>query len=526
MALCVGVVLAIAIAPGDPAAATQPGCPSAAGRHTVTFSSISAEQACVVPRRVATIHVMAVGAPGGGGIAGEAGGAGAVVNGTLPVVAGEVLYVEVGGAGGRAELGSGAAGYNGGGKGNDYAGGGGGASDVRTATASNVLSLDTRLLVAAGGGGAGEFGFRLGSATAGGSGGMAASKGGAGAVNDALDRPLDGGGGGMPGSGTAGGAGGAAGTTSYDGGTNGAGGRLGSPGQGGAGATGGLGFGGGGGGGLYGGGGGGSGSLGELDMSGGGGGGGGSSLAPPGGSVAANHSHLRPEVVFTYTVGAAPSARIGYPVGGRTYLVGQQVATAFSCAEAAGGPGISSCEDSRGHTGTTGLIGGSLDTSGTGAHTYTVTAISLDGLRGAASIRYKVVQAPPRAIAIPAITGTPEAGRTLACSTGSWSNDAASYTYSWSRDGTRIPGATSSTYNVTTADQGKTLTCTTVAANRSGAGPPATSGGIGVPQGSETFGSSQPAGTGQRDGSSGQVGTSGRAAGGSVNGTSTAVTAG
>ncbi len=80
----------------------------------------------------------------------------------------------------------------------------------------------------------------------------------------------------------------------------------------------------------------------------------------------------------------------------------------------------------------------------------------------------------------PVISGTPTAGTTLSCSTGTWTNTPTSFTYQWSRDGTPIAGATNSTYTVRTLDEGLTLTCTVTAYNAAGAGPPATSRGVGV----------------------------------------------
>jgi hypothetical protein len=92
----------------------------------------------------------------------------------------------------------------------------------------------------------------------------------------------------------------------------------------------------------------------------------------------------------TLTVAVPPTAEISEPVAGGAYVVGQSVPTAFSCSEGAGGFGMSSCADSNGiKTGSGGS--GHLDTASVGPHTYTVTALSKDGLTGSASIDYTVM---------------------------------------------------------------------------------------------------------------------------------------
>ncbi len=81
----------------------------------------------------------------------------------------------------------------------------------------------------------------------------------------------------------------------------------------------------------------------------------------------------------------APSAAILAPAGGQIYAVGESVATSFTCADAAGAPGIASCTDSSNKASPA-----SLDTATPGTHSYTVTALSLDGERGTTTIEYTV----------------------------------------------------------------------------------------------------------------------------------------
>ncbi len=90
-------------------------------------------------------------------------------------------------------------------------------------------------------------------------------------------------------------------------------------------------------------------------------------------------------LVYTrQAVAAPPKASIESPASGGTYQQGAAVTTRFSCMEGEAGPGIESCADSNGGSGTSGV----LETSTLGLHTYTVTAKSKDGQAGTASISY------------------------------------------------------------------------------------------------------------------------------------------
>jgi WD40 repeat protein len=107
---------------------------------------------------------------------------------------------------------------------------------------------------------------------------------------------------------------------------------------------------------------------------------------------------------------APPTALIGSPTGGQTYALKQPVPTSFSCTDPYG-PGISSCTDSNGSGSP-----GALDTATVGAHSYAVTATSLDGQTGTASTSYTVAGAPLATVSSPASAARYTRGRVVAAS--------------------------------------------------------------------------------------------------------------
>ncbi|HET6547272.1 MAG TPA: hypothetical protein VFG79_02365, partial [Solirubrobacter sp.] len=74
----------------------------------------------------------------------------------------------------------------------------------------------------------------------------------------------------------------------------------------------------------------------------------------------------------------------------------------------------------------------------------------------------------PELIVTPAVTGDPRLRQTLACSRGTWHDDADdryAVTYRWFRNGTAITGATADTYTLTAADLGTSVYCEVRAEN-------------------------------------------------------------
>jgi hypothetical protein len=81
-----------------------------------------------------------------------------------------------------------------------------------------------------------------------------------------------------------------------------------------------------------------------------------------------------------------PTAVINSPASGGTYAYGVDVPTSFTCTEGAGGPGLTSCDDSNGADSVSGGTGAlDTDTVGTGL-SYSVTATSSDTETGTSAL--------------------------------------------------------------------------------------------------------------------------------------------
>ena len=86
---------------------------------------------------------------------------------------------------------------------------------------------------------------------------------------------------------------------------------------------------------------------------------------------------------ITYTVAGAPSITITTPASGAHFAFGQSVPAAYACQDGPSGPGISACQG-------TVKSGASVDTNTPGAHSFAVTATSLDGQSTTRTVTYTV----------------------------------------------------------------------------------------------------------------------------------------
>jgi hypothetical protein len=103
-----------------------------------------------------------------------------------------------------------------------------------------------------------------------------------------------------------------------------------------------------------------------------------------------------------------------------------------------------------------------------------VTAVNTAGSVAAASAVTGLILSAPVNLTAPSITGTPTVGDTLTAANGSWSYSPTGYEYLWldcnssGTSCTEIPGATSATYVLSTADAGHTVEVMVAATNATG----------------------------------------------------------
>ncbi|MHA8096957.1 fibrinogen-like YCDxxxxGGGW domain-containing protein [Aquirufa antheringensis] len=120
--------------------------------NTYNFTYKGVIQKFIVPNRVTSIQVNAIGAKGGTGAGGQAGGAGANITTTLNVTPGQVLYIVVGGFPGQSNIPK--YGFGGvGGIANNTANNGGAGGGLSGIFNSNVPTNANALVIAGGGGG-------------------------------------------------------------------------------------------------------------------------------------------------------------------------------------------------------------------------------------------------------------------------------------------------------------------------------------------------------------------------------------
>lgn len=122
--------------------------------NSYAYTYTGAIQQFIVPNRVTSIQVNAIGAKGGIGGNGQTGGAGANITTTLNVTPGQILYIVVGGYPGQSSTAKYGFGGNGGvsNVATNYGGAGGGLSGVFT----SITPTNSNALVIAGGGGGGS----------------------------------------------------------------------------------------------------------------------------------------------------------------------------------------------------------------------------------------------------------------------------------------------------------------------------------------------------------------------------------
>jgi hypothetical protein len=104
-------------------------------------------------------------------------------------------------------------------------------------------------------------------------------------------------------------------------------------------------------------------------------------------------------------------------------------------------------------------------------------AVNTSGTSATAATSAILAPVVPTNTAVPTISGTVALGDALTAAPGTWNGSPATYAYQWLRTGVAISGATASTYTLTSADAGTTVTVQVTATNFAGTSAPADSAG-------------------------------------------------
>lgn len=118
-------------------------------------------------------------------------------------------------------------------------------------------------------------------------------------------------------------------------------------------------------------------------------------------------------------------------------------------------------------------------------YTFTVTATNGIGTSESSNTTNAIIPGLPVNTAPPTIS---QSGNSVSTTNGIWtSSPAPSFTYQWTRNGTPIPGATSSNYAMQFSDGAQTITCVVTATNSGGSANAAASNSISPPKGQSNY---------------------------------------
>jgi hypothetical protein len=108
--------------------------------------------------------------------------------------------------------------------------------------------------------------------------------------------------------------------------------------------------------------------------------------------VATDSNGVTTSQTISYVVVSAPHTTVSTPANGAVFVRGSSVTASYLCTAAAPATIVSCAANT--------LSGGKIDTSTTGAHHFTATALDSDGVSASASVTYTVVAARPQISAL------------------------------------------------------------------------------------------------------------------------------